>query len=449
MIRTILITILAIAVIGTGYWGYKEHQEKNAILINAENNYQRAFHDLNFHIDALEEKIGTTLAMNSRQQISPSLAEVWRLTSEAHNDVGQLPLALLPFNKTEEFLTKIGEFSYRIAIRDLEKKPLSDKEYATLEGLHKNATEIKNELRNVQSTVMKENLRWMDVELALATENDPMDNTVINGLKTVDKSVEGYSEVNWGPEMTKITEFEDNKYKALSGKQITKEEAKNLAIKYLKLDKNSKVIVEENGKGSPYEAYRISVNEPKSDSNIYMELTKKGGHPTWILEDRKVKDAKISLYQGSEKAVQFLNQHAMDKMEMSTSNQFENIGIYTYVKKQDDVRIYPQTVTIKVALDTGDIIGYEGMNYLIGEKDRKITSPAISQKEAQGKLNPKLKIMETHQGIITNDLGEEVHCYEFLATMGNETFRIFINASTGMEEKVKKLDDPNTPVNSM
>ncbi|WP_261129154.1 germination protein YpeB [Bacillus sp. Marseille-Q3570] len=449
MIRTILITILAIAVIGTGYWGYKEHQEKNAILINAENNYQRAFHDLNFHFDALEEKIGTTLAMNSRQQISPSLAEVWRLTSEAHNDVGQLPLALLPFNKTEEFLTKIGEFSYRIAIRDLEKKPLSDEEYATLQSLHKNATEIKNELRDVQGTVMKENLRWMDVELALATENDPNDNTVINGLKTVDKSVEGYSEVNWGPEMTKISEFEDNKYKALSGKQITKQEAKNLAIKFLKLDKNSKVIVEENGKGSPYEAYRVSVNEPKSDSNIYMEMTKKGGHPTWILEDRNVQKAKISLYQGSEKALEFLNKHAMDKMEMTTSNQYENIGIYTYVKMQDDVRIYPQTVTIKVALDNGDIIGYEGMNYLIGEKDRKITSPAISQKEAQGKLNPKLKIMETHQGIIINDLGEEVHCYEFLATMENETFRIFINASTGAEEKVKKLDDPNTPVNSM
>ncbi len=449
MIRTILITILAIAVIGTGYWGYKEHQEKNAILINAENNYQRAFHDLNFHIDALEEKIGTTLAMNSRQQISPSLAEVWRLTSEAHNDVGQLPLALLPFNKTEEFLTKIGEFSYRIAIRDLEKDPLSKDEYATLGQLHKNATEIKNELRNVQATVMKENLRWMDVELALATENDPMDNTVINGLKTVDKSVEGYSEVNWGPEMTKISEFEDNKYKALSGKEITKQEAKNLAIKFLKLDKNSKVIVEENGKGSPYEAYRISVNEPKSDSNIYLEMTKKGGHPTWILEDRNVEDAKISLYQGREKAEEFLNKHAMDKMEMSTSDQYENIGIYTYVKKQDDVRIYPQTVTIKVALDNGDIIGYEGMNYLIGEKDRKITTPAISQKEAQGKLNPKLKIMETHQGIITNDLGEEVQCYEFLATMGNETFRIFINANTGMEERVKKLDDPNTPVNSM
>lgn len=35
----------------------------------------------------------------------------------------------MPFNKTEEFLANIGDFSYRAAIRDLEKEPLNDQEY--------------------------------------------------------------------------------------------------------------------------------------------------------------------------------------------------------------------------------------------------------------------------------------------------------------------------------
>ncbi len=46
MIRGILIRYLSLGVVGTAYWGYQEHREKNAILINAENNYQRAFHNL-------------------------------------------------------------------------------------------------------------------------------------------------------------------------------------------------------------------------------------------------------------------------------------------------------------------------------------------------------------------------------------------------------------------
>lgn len=189
MIRGILIGVLAVGVAGTAYWGYQEHQEKNAVLLNAENTYQRAFHDLTYQVDLLHDKIGTTLAMNSRQSLSPSLIEVWRLTSEAHSDVGQLPLTLLPFNKTEEFLSKIGNFSYRTAVRDLDKEPLSKDEYNTLKVLYKQSGDIQNDLRKVQHMVLKNNLRWMDVELALASGKETTDNTIIDGFKAVEKTV--------------------------------------------------------------------------------------------------------------------------------------------------------------------------------------------------------------------------------------------------------------------
>src|SRR6185437_11177333 len=117
MIRNILIVVLTIGIVGTAFWGYQEHQEKNAILINAENNYQRAFHELTNEMDTLHDKIGTALAMNSKKSLSPALADVWRITSDARGNVGQLPLTLLPFNKTEDFLSNIGNFSYRTAVR--------------------------------------------------------------------------------------------------------------------------------------------------------------------------------------------------------------------------------------------------------------------------------------------------------------------------------------------
>ena len=196
MIRNIVIIVLALTVVGAGFWGYQEHKEKNAVLLHAENNYQRAFHDLNYQVDLLHDKIGTTFAMNSRKSLSPALVDVWRITSEAQNDVGQLPLTLLPFNKTEEFLSDIGDFSYRTAVRDLEKEPLNDKEYASLKSLYKQAAEIQDELRKVQYMAMKNNLRWMDVEMALASNDENTDNTIIDGFKTVEKKVAGYTEAN-------------------------------------------------------------------------------------------------------------------------------------------------------------------------------------------------------------------------------------------------------------
>src|SRR5699024_7882282 len=130
------IIALAVGVAGVSYWGYKEHQEKNALLIHSENNYQRAFHELTYNMDLLHDKIGTSLAMNSQERLSPQFVDIWRLTSEALANVGQLPLTLLPFNKTEEFLSNIGDFTYRTAIRDLSDDPLSNDEIKSLEGLY-------------------------------------------------------------------------------------------------------------------------------------------------------------------------------------------------------------------------------------------------------------------------------------------------------------------------
>ncbi len=440
MIRSILIGALAIGVAGTGYWGYKEHQEKNAVLINAENTYQRAFHDLNFHMDALEEKIGSTLAMNSGASLSPALAEVWRLTSEAQNDVGQLPLTLMPFNKTEEFLSNIGSFSYRAAIRDLDEKPLTNDEYDTLKKLHSHSSDIKNELRKVQAMVIDHNLRWMDVELALASENQPQDNTIIDGFKTVDKQVEGYSEVNWGPEVTQLNEKKENLDKNITGKKLNENEAKAHVIDFLDLDKDASIDITTTGNKSKYQAYSLSIEDAKKKSSINLDVTKKGAKPIWILMNRKIGDPQISLNEAADRATSFLKEHDITNMSISESSQYDRMGVFTFVFQQDDVTIYPDAVHIKVALDNGDISGYESLDYLTNHHERTLPKPAISRDEALKQVNSKVQIMDEGLGVIQNDLGEEVLCYEFMGTIEKETYRIFINAENGREERVEKMD---------
>ncbi len=261
MIRSILIGVLVIGIAGTAYWGYQEHQEKNAILMNAENNYQRAFHDLSYQMDILHDKIGTTLAMNSKKSLSPALADVWRITSEARTQVGQLPLTLhltIPFNKTEEFLANIGDFSYQTAVRDLDKEPLSKKEYTTLQKLYGQSDEIRSELRTVQHSVLKNNLRWMDVELALASGKEAADNTIIDGFKTVDKTVKGFDEENLEDTTMVTFQKKDQNFKHLKGEAISKEKAVAYAKEYAGIDNVQEVVTTESGKGSAYPFYSIN-----------------------------------------------------------------------------------------------------------------------------------------------------------------------------------------------
>lgn len=440
MIRGILIGVLSLGVAGTAFWGYQEHREKNAILINAENNYQRAFHDLTYHIDILHDKIGTTLAMNSRHSLSPALAEVWKIASEAHSDVGQLPLTLIPFNKTEEFLSQIGDFSYRTAIRDLDHEPLTEAEYKTLKDLYKQAAEIQQELRSVQNLAMKNNLRWMDVELALAKEEEPKDNTIIDGFKTVEKTVEGYNETDFGPSFVNL-QTKDESFNHLEGKEISEKEAKNIALQLFGFDKNSEVRVTENGKGADYGFYSVAIKNKGAKSEANMDITKKGGYPIWYISSRDVTEQKISLNEAGNKAAEFLQKNGFKNMEMFESSQYDYVGVFTFVSTQGDVRIYPESVRLKVALDNGDILGFSAEDYLKSHKKRTIPEPKLSSEEARKEINPNVEIMEEGLAVIINDLNEEVLCYEFLGVLDDDTYRIFINAENGLEEKVEKLQE--------
>jgi spore germination protein len=438
MLRGILIVVLALGVAGTAFWGYQEHREKNAILINAENNYQRAFHDLTYQIDLLHDRIGTTLAMNSRSSLSPELAEVWRVTSEAHSDVGQLPLALLPFNKTEEFLSNIGDFSYRTAVRDLDKEPLSDKEYQTLQKLYKQAADVQQDLRKVQHMVLEKNLRWMDVEMALASNQEAADNTIIDGFKTVEKNVESYGETDFGPAFVNMQKKDEN-FKYLKGDEISEDEAVRIAKKYAALGNNVNIKVTENGKGSDYGFFSVSVQNKKTKEEADMDITKKGGYPIWFILDREVAQQKISLNEASNNAIKFLKQNGFQDLDLFESAQYDNLGVFTFVSNQNGVRLYPDAIRVKVALDNGRMAAFSAEDYLKSHHKRDIPEPAISKEEARTKINPQVKVMEDRRAVIMNDLNQEVSCYEFLGTMGEDTYRIYINAETGQEEKVEKL----------
>ncbi|HLQ97269.1 MAG TPA: germination protein YpeB [Candidatus Dormibacteraeota bacterium] len=436
MFRWILIVVLAVVNIATGIWGYQEHQEKNAILIQAENNYQRAFHELSYHMDLLHDKIGSSLAMNSRDRLSPQLVEIWRLTSEAHSNVGQLPLALLPFNKTEEFLSNIGDFTYRTAVRDLETTPLSDKEVKTLENLYQQAGQIKDELRKVQHMVLDSNLRWMDVQLALATQDEQADNTIIDGFKTVEKHVEGFSEGNNDSSIIG-TATKDHEFKHLTGEKVDEQEVIDRSLNLFNAQNKQDISVTKSGKGAKVPLYSVSYQN--GNKNAYMDLTEQGGHPITLLIDRPMKEKQLSLNEGMDKAKEYIKQLKFEDMEVYQSSEYDHTGVYSFLYNEDGIRVYSDAMEVKVALDNGEIIGFTARNYFMNHKDRDIPTPELSDEEAKNKVNHKVDIQEEHMAIIDNDLGEEILVYEFLGILGDETYRIFINAMNGMEERVEKL----------
>ena len=87
------------------------------------------------------------------------------------------------------------------------------------------------------------------------------------------------------------------------------------------------------------------------------------------------------------------------------------------------------------------MLGFSANDYLKSKHTREIPEPKISKDEARTMMNPNIKIMEDRLAVILNDVNKEVLCYEFLGTLGDDTYRIYINADSGLEEKVEKLEN--------
>lgn len=441
MFRWISVIILAIAVIATGAWGYQEHQEKNALLVQAENDYQRAFHDLTYHVDLLHDKIGTTLALNTKEQLSPQLIDIWRLTSEAQTDVGQLPLVLLPFNKTEQFLSEIGSFSYEVAVRNLEQDPLSDQELDKLKQLYQSSGEIRSELRTVQHAVLDENLRWMDVQLALLSGDGPFDNTIINGFETVETTVQGYS-TDGATNLFAGMADQHKGYRFISGDPISEQEAEEKIRKQLDLANDVVITVAESGEGSQLPTYSASFES--QEGHGYVDLSKEGGHLLSFIINREIDDPQIGLNEAQHKAEKLLADQQIEDMILLQGSQYNRTGVFQFIYEQDDFQVYPDKVQIKVGLDDGEILGFIATDYYRNHQDRTIDEPKLTLEEAQDKISPSITIQDQHMAVVEDKTGDEVIAYTFLGTIDDDTYRIVIDANTGIEVYVERLNDVET-----
>lgn len=441
-IAAITLPVALVALVAVSVWGFQEHQEKNAILIKTENQYQRAFHDLNFHIDKLQDELGKSLAINSRKQLATCFTNVWRLAYSAQSDVSQLPLSLMPFNKTESFLQDIGSFTYRAAVRDLNKEPLSQKEYETLRTLYDRANRLQQELQKVQTKVISDNLRWMDVELALATEDKVQDNTIIDGLRSIDKKAEEFSEVDWGPGVRDIMARKEESIRRIKGKPISSEEAKRRVARFLGMNTTKGIKIVKN-KDRQFPIYSASVVKPGDNDRLNVDVTAKGGHVIWMMNERDVKKRKLSLIEGQRSAEKYLKRHGYDSMQAIGYDDYGNEASYTFVYQQDKVSVYPDLVSVKVALDNGEVMAFEASEYVANHKERHVEKPKLTLKQALTHVNPNLDVEETSLAVIMGEDGKEMLTYEILGTLGKSQYRIFINANTGDEEKVEKIKNVN------
>ena len=118
----------------------------------------------------------------------------------------------------------------------------------------------------------------------------------------------------------------------------------------------------------------------------------------------------------------------------------DNTLTISFSAVQEDVICDPDLINVKVALDNGEILMVEANGYIFNNTHRVI-NPVNDESKAKEKINPILNIEKTRLAIIPTESKDEVICYEYLGSIEDKKFLVFINSETIVTEKIYILLD--------
>ncbi|MGM0472277.1 MAG: PepSY1/2 domain-containing protein [Bacillota bacterium] len=441
MKRNLIIGLLVVALVAVGYWGVKKNQVLTKWEEQTENQYRNAFHELNNNLEALETGLATALVTKSSERRLVKLNNIWRNCFAVQEDLGELPIAGVSLTKFKKLIAKTERYTYRLAQNNL-KGNLIAKDWNNLSQLHSQIKIAAKEFEEIHNQIEQEGFRWSDQRHIVLEEQDFKNNRVLSSLQGLEKKG---NEINLD-----LLQRQASKIKLQVGdlegdkedRVTNREQAVKLAQNFL-------------GERSKKYQFKVADDEinPKNDSiitvmayaehrdngEIMFDISRNLGKVIWFLEQRSFGEAKLETKEIKQKAEEFLTANNYDNLAIKKIKLSRNIGTVILAPKEEGVLIYPQEVRVKVALDNGSIIGFNSREYLLNQDLEVDLEPKLSVAEAKSKVNQRLELTDNQLVVIRDDQQAEILSYEFIGSLKESEYKVYINANTGREEEIVQV----------
>jgi len=435
-------SVLSLLLIVSLVWGYNQNQTKKKYEIALENHYQNLFFDVKKHVENVQVNLSKAMVASSKEQNIVLFSQIMNEAFSAHSKLGQMPLTHAEVANTEKFLNQAADYSTYLIQRHLQGENITEEQRAALNGLQDNATAFNGELSQMQESLAEKTFSIggmnnnQNKKIEKANEN-----VFQTSLVKLDKQVGKTAELIYdGPFSDQMI---NRKPVGLPENNVDLAKAKTIAEEFFGKDRVSDMEPFEEGENInevkiPCHTFHIYPQNQQRDLSVYIGVSKKGGKVVWMMNPRPVSNPKLSIKNAEEKALKYLKDKGFDNMEPNYSLKYDGTILFNFAYKMDDVTIYPDLVKVKVALDTGEVVGFDASPYYMNHQDRKIESPHIDEAEAKTKVKTKFDIDSIRLALIPKGKNE-ILCYEFKGKYNDSDFIIYINALDGREEQILQI----------
>lgn len=432
----ILILLLIVSVV----WGYNQYNIKAQHEIALENHYQRLFFDIKKHVENVQVNLSKALVASSKERNILLFSAIMSDANSARDKLGQMPMSHNETAKTETFLTQAADYSYYLIQKHLDGVDITQEQRDQLTGLRDNSAVFNAELATLQENMMESNFL-----LSIGNETEELEQANTRVFQTSLIGVEDH--VSQSAELIYDGPFSEQmlhrKPVGLENKDVNVDEAREVAKTFFGADRVKNMEAFEEGENMdemriPAHTFHIFPENQQKDLSVYIGVSKKGGKVLWMANPRPVSNATLSADEGEAKALEYLQEKGFDSMEPNYSLKYDGTILYNFAYKKDDITIYPDLVKVKVALDTGEVVGFDASAYYLNHQDRNIEMPTIDENQAKSMIKTKFEIDSIRLALIPKGK-EEVLCYEFKGKYQDSDFIVYINSQTAKEEQILQI----------
>lgn len=433
-----LISILILAAVG--FWGFKEYKDRIRLESYLNNRYQMSFYNVLSRVQNMEVLLAKSMAVAGQPDDTLIFSEIWLQSEGARENITQLPLTAQLVGRTTKFLTQSGDFA-RVMAREINNgETLSEDEYKTLNSLYRQAAQLNKDLHDMESKVADGKLSISELTKSAREELRKEKTTAAAAdFSSINEQMQGYPTLIYdGPFSDHLDRVEPA---ALGNNTIKADEARAIMRKFVDITDEKAYRAQVTGRiKERISGYQVELIPQKGAAGrISGSVSYKGGKVVWYLDSRPIGAPRQSVAQAQAKAKKYLEDRGFKNMQ-SIYHQVQNgVAIFNFTPQQNGVVIYPDQVKVNVALDNGQVVGFDGRGYLMAHKERKIPTPKISASQARDKVNKRMEITHNRLVIIPTDNGKERLSYEVAGQLNGENFLVYVNAITGKTDQVLKL----------
>ncbi len=317
---------------------------------------------------------------------------------------------------------------------------LTDENRNALAAVTDSSKQFLDEVYNLQQEISKDgsNFKWNEEEKEYYFD-EAKDNVTTKSFTTMTEDLVEY------PAMIYDGPFSDSlknpTSKGLTGADATQQEIEDK----IKATLSDDMAVEYNGEvGGDIPGLAFTLKE--GEDTINLTYTKVGGHLLSATCSKQPSAENKTMEEARAIAQEFLVKVGVDPMTPTYHEKYNNIGVFNFAYIQNDVTIYPDLIKVQVSLEDGSVIGYEALGYYMNHTVRSLGTPSLSLSEAQSKLSVDLEITHTGMALIPTKGKNEILCYEFKGTVGDQMYIIYINAANGKEQQIFRVIEADESV---